>query len=395
MSPPAPSSRRQAVERWFIRRGVPHVIHDYRASTDVFTRAVPFLALVFAIELFSSFDDRFSGWAQFGVFCAGVAIALGAVVAVNRLRGRRFLQLPDRVGAIELAVFVLIPPILPALFTDNPWSNAMGLALINVAILVGAYLVVSFGLLPMVLWAGVYTGSQIGLIGRLVGRILPLLLLFSAFLFLNSEVWQVAHDFTWHYYAIVLVAFGLLSFGSVAVRVPSELTGLARFESWDEVCELVNGCDSPLAPAEPPEGFALSDVPQLGRMDRINLGLLMFTAQAVRVVLVGVVIGVFYVAFGLLAVREATIVSWVGVEGFDPLARFGLFGSDLVLTWELLAVSGFIATLSSLQFAVSTVTDKAYREHFYDDMVHEAREVLATRVLYLAEIATQNHLSDE
>jgi len=39
-------------------------------------------------------------------------------------------------------------------------------------------------------------------------------------------------------------------------------------------------------------------------------------------------------------------------------------------------VSGFIATLSA--------TDKAYREHFYDDMANEAREVLATRALYLA-----------
>ena len=107
-------------------------------------------------------------------------------------------------------------------------------------------------------------------------------------------------------------------------------------------------------------------------MDRVNLGLLMFVAQAVRVVLVGVVIGAFYVAFGLLAVREATIVSWVASDALDPLARFGLFGNELVLTWELLGVSGFIATLSALQFAVSTIVDKAYREHFYDDMAHEA-----------------------
>ena len=81
------TSRREAVERWFIRRGVPHVIHDYRATTDVFTRAVPFLALVFLIEIFASFGDRFDGWAQFGVFWAGAAIALGAVAAVNALRG--------------------------------------------------------------------------------------------------------------------------------------------------------------------------------------------------------------------------------------------------------------------------------------------------------------------
>ena len=383
------TSRREAVERWFIRRGVPHVIHDYRATTDVFTRAVPFFALVFLIEIFASFGDRFDGWAQFGVFCAGAAIALGAVAAVNALRRRRLFQLPDRVGAIELAVFVLIPPVLPALFSDDRLSDTAGLAVINIILLVGAYVVVSFGLLPMLFWAGAYSINQIALIGRLVGRILPLLLVFSAFLFLNAEVWQVAHDFTWPFYAIVLGVVGLIALGSVAVRVPSELVGLARFESWEEACELVDGCDSPLAPAKPPADFAVSDVPPLERMDRVNLGLLMFVAQAVRVVLVGVVIGAFYVAFGLLAVREATIVSWVASDALDPLARFGLFGNELVLTWELLGVSGFIATLSALQFAVSTIVDKAYREHFYDDMAHEAREVLATRALYLAELSQE------
>ena len=88
------TSRREAVERWFIRRGVPHVIHDYRATTDVFTRAVPFLALVFLIEIFASFGDRFDGWAQFGVFWAGAAIALGAVAAVNGLRGAGCFSFP-------------------------------------------------------------------------------------------------------------------------------------------------------------------------------------------------------------------------------------------------------------------------------------------------------------
>ncbi len=388
------TSRREAAERWFIRRGVPHVIHDYRATTDVFTRAVPFLALVFLVEIFASFGDRFDGWAQFGVFCAGAGIALGAVAAVNRLRGRRLFQLPDRVGAIELAVFVLVPPVLPALFSEDRLSDTAGLAVINVALLAGTYVVVSFGLLPMLVWAGAYSINQIALIGRLVGRILPLLLVFSAFLFLNAEVWQVAHDFTWPYYAIVLGVFGLIAFGSVTVRVPSELVGLARFDNWEQACELIDECESPLSPATPPTDLPVSAIPPLDRMDRVNLGLLMFVAQAVRVLLVGVVIGAFYVGFGLLTVREATIVSWVASDGLDPLARFGLFGNELVLTWELLAVSGFIATLSALQFAVSTIVDKAYREHFYDDMANEAREVLATRALYLAELSREAEKED-
>ncbi len=352
----------------------------------MFTRAVPFLSAVFALELFSSFGDRFSGWAQFGVFCAGVAIALVAVAAVNRFNHRRLFQIPDRVGLVELAVFVLVPPLLPALFSENPWRDASGLALVNMGILLATYLVVSFGLLPMMVWAASYSFHQIALIGRLLGRILPLLLLFSAFLFLNAEVWQVAHDFSWPFYVIVVGVVGCISLGSVAVRIPAELVGLARFSSWQQACDLVNNCDSPLAPASPPANSAIAGVPPLGRLDRLNLALLMFVAQAVRVVLVGLFIGVFYVAFGLLTVREATILSWVATDSLNPVARFGLFGQELVFTWELLAVAGFIAVLSALQFAVSSVTDKAYREYFYDDMANEAREVLATRAIYLANL---------
>ncbi len=380
------NTRREAVERWFIRRGVPHVIHEYRATTDVFTRALPFLTLVFAVELFATFGDRFRGWAQFGVFCAGAAIALSAVITVNRLRERRLFQLPDRVGAVELAVFLVLPPVLPALFSENRWSDAVGLGLINLGLLVGTYLVVSFGLLPMVAWAAAYSGRQIALIGRLVGRLLPLLLLFSAFLFLNAEVWQVAHDITWPYFTIVIGLIVAISLASVAVRVPSELVGLARFKNWEHVCDKIADSDSPLIPAEPPADFAVAEIPPLDRMARLNLGLLMLVAQAVRVVLVGVVIGGFYVAFGLLTVRESTIVAWVALDSLAPLARFGFLGYELVFTWELLAVSGFIAALSALQFAVSSVTDQSYREHFYDDMADEAREVLATRALYLAEL---------
>ena len=42
-----------------------------------------------------------------------------------------------------------------------------------------------------------------------------------------------------------------------------------------------------------------------------------------------------------------------------------------------------LPAFSSLQFAVSAVTDDTYREEFLGDLVHDVREAFAVRALYL------------
>jgi hypothetical protein len=44
------TTRRQT-EQWFVDRGLPHFIAHYRASTDIWTRALPALTLLFLAEL--------------------------------------------------------------------------------------------------------------------------------------------------------------------------------------------------------------------------------------------------------------------------------------------------------------------------------------------------------
>ncbi len=96
-------------------------------------------------------------------------------------------------------------------------------------------------------------------------------------------------------------------------------------------------------------------------------------------VLVGLMIGAFYVVFGIVTVRFTTIQEWVSADP-DILWRIN---DQLVVTAELLRVSGFIAAFSSLQFAVSAITDDTYREEFLGELVGEVREAFAVRVLYL------------
>jgi hypothetical protein len=370
-------------EWWFVRRGFPQAIADYTARQDVWTRAWPFLLFVMLIELFTSFGDRFDGWAQLGVFVAGAGVLVGTFVTVNLVRGRRAFRLPDDIGVFELAAFVIAPAALPLWFSDRGWSGSALLVGVNLAVLGAAYLITSYGLVPALRVGVVQAFRQLRTVIQLVARGLPLLLLITAFVFLNAEMWQVAHDFSPAFFGISVGFMVLLALAFLALRVPKEINELARFDSWQTCCDLVRCTDAPIAQHLPVLDGRPPD-PDLTRVELVNVGILLTISQAVQTLLVGTIAGVFYVGFGLLAVRRDTVLQWTTATELNPLVEFGLFGDQVVLTWEHLAVSGFIAAFSVLQFAVASVTDATYRAEFYDDVARDVREVLAVRAVVRA-----------
>ena len=109
----------------------------------------------------------------------------------NRLRGRRWLERPPAIGWPELAVFIVVPA-LPSIVVGQ-WGDAAA----DVARggrparrPVGrSPATASF---PLLRWAGQRTLAQLAVLFNVVVRALPLLLLFTTFLFINAEVWQVA-----------------------------------------------------------------------------------------------------------------------------------------------------------------------------------------------------------
>jgi len=341
------------------------------------------LLFVLLIELFGSFGDRFGGWAQLGVFVAGAGVLLGAFVLVNLVRGRRAFRLPDDIGVFELAAFLIAPAALPLWFTDRGWAGAALLVGANVLLLVVAYLVTSYGLLPA-LRVGVFQAvRRLRTVTQLVARSLPLLLLITTFVFLNAEMWQVAHDFPPAYFAICVGFMVLLALSFLALRVPKEVIELARFESWQACCDLARRTDAPIVDRMPVLAGTPPE-PDMNRVELVNVGVLLTISQAVQTLLVGLIAGAFYVGFGLLAVRRETVLQWTTATELDALVEFGFLGDGVVLTWEHLAVAGFVAAFSVLQFAVASVTDATYRDEFYDDVAGDVRNVLAVRAIVRA-----------
>ncbi len=197
-----------ATERWFVRRGLPHFIAGYSASSDVFTRALPVLVFLFFVQVVNgiNLEDRWPWWGNVLAVVGSFGIFLGVWAVVNRLRGRRAFARPAEVGGVELAVFVVVPAIPPLVFGLHP-GEALGVAVGNVVLLGIVYVVAGYGVVALIAWAFRQLWRQLGDVIGLVIRALPLLLLVITFMFLNAEIWAVASDLDGAFFWLTLLLF--------------------------------------------------------------------------------------------------------------------------------------------------------------------------------------------
>lgn len=378
-------AERDRCERWFVRRGLPHLIDDYTATDDIFTRMAPFLAGVVFLEFFLAFGDRWTGWSQAVAFLGGMAALVGGVAVVNRIRGRRSFQLPDDIGVWELALYVLLP-IVPTVIGSqgSAGENAVSVVAFNLVLLAVGYVVTSWALIPMMRWSFGQVRRQVTDIANLAMKSLPTLLIFSAFIFINAEMWQVSNDFTLPLFGMVMLLLAGIGAIFVFVSVRRLTVDLARFSAWGDVRPRC--ANTPVEEIVPADDEPAPDTPPLVRRAEWNVNLLLFVAQGIQVLLVSLVITAFYVVFGLLTVREETLLQWTTVGELtyerDWAVDIAIFGTDLIFTRQLLLVALFIGMFSGLNFAVQVITDDTYREEFIADMTAEVRDALAVRAVY-------------
>jgi hypothetical protein len=370
-------------EEWFVGRGLPHFIADYDAATDIWTRALPALTLLFLFELVGLAPNReFPFWLDVVVVAAIFLIALGGWAFVNRLRNRPALARPDDIGPIEVAAFVIVPPLVP-LAAGGQVGQAVATAIANVALLGIIYLSTSYGLIAMTRWGLGRLLRQIESVTSLVARALPLLALLVTFLFLTQEVWQTAGDLAGAPYWLVVLLFPLVGTVFLVSRLPRDVGELNRFDDPDEIEPLCVG--TPVAStveAHAPAAFL--PPPPLDRREWGNVGLVALFSQGVQIVIVSVLIGGFFVLLGMLLVNEETTEQWAGQV--HVLATLSLGEQQLVLTEQLLRVAGFLTAFSGLNFTVYVVTDVTYRREFRQEVVNELRQAFAVRAVYRADI---------
>jgi len=371
----------RATERWFLRRGLPHLIEGYRATEDVFTRSVGVLLLVGLLETVNAVRREWTWWQNALALLGGAALMVAAYVGVNRLRHRPGRQRPDHVGPFELALFVVLPALVPLVFGEL--GTAALTALANLVFLGLVYLVTSYGLVPMTRWALGRTVAALETIADLVGRALPLLFALTILVFVNTEAWQVAAALPGPLFFLTGAMFVVIGLLFLLTRLPGEVRRV------DD--ELGDGGLAAACAGTPVEAEVRSVVDagvepiELTGRQKLNVYLVFLFAQAVQAALVTAAVFAFFTLFGLIAIRPVVVEGWLGADiPKEVLYDFVLFGHTLELTTALLHVSGFVAFVAGFSFTVSLVTDSGYREEFFDEVVGDVRQALAVRTVYLA-----------
>jgi hypothetical protein len=282
------------------------------------------------------------------------------------------------------------------LLSDASLGVAVGLV---AAGLVGlGYALVALRLRVIAVWAVVRTLRSLGLLFPLVTRALPLLLLFVTFLFINTEVWQVATSLDGGVLWVSVLLFSGLAVAFLLVRLPEELDRVDDELDADRLVAALRG--TPLAdvgaellaerpPAsdhasdpgsEPGAGSGpaaprVEDERHVAGFQRANLILVLLVSQMVQVLLLALAVLVFFLVFGVVAMRPDVIESWIG----QPPQSFEVWPT---LSLELAQVSVFLAAFSGLYFTVYAVTDETYREQFFTSVTAELERAVGVRAVY-------------
>lgn len=375
-----PDEAIDATESWFVARGLPHFIFRYSASRDVWTRAAPLLTLVALAEVVANAPSAdFEVWVSVVVSIAAFLAVIAVWAISNRLRQRPLFARPEDVGPVEVALFVILPALVP-IATDGQWRSGLVTGGANLALLLVIYLSTSYGIVPMTRWAVANGARQILSVSAVLMRALPLLLLVVIVVFYTVEPFQIAHEVPTELIGVAIGFFLFLATCFAAIRVPRQVGELSDGESWAAIRD--RAATTPAAPLSRGLPARASAPPKMSKKEWLNVGLVVMASEAVLVLLVGTAMFVFLVVLGVLTVPTELAEVWITKKP-DVLVEFGLFGADLSLTTELLEAAGFLAGFTALQFTVSLLSDDTYQREFLTDLRESLRESLAVRAVYL------------
>jgi hypothetical protein len=258
--------------------------------------------------------------------------------------------------ALVVAVLALAAGVVTGIAAEDVASGVLA-ATATAVVLVAGWAAVALRGAVIARWALRRTLSEVGVMFPLVTRALPLLLLFTTFLFINTEVWQVASSLPRPVLWSAVLLFAAIGVAFLLVRLPDELDGVTA--------RLGNGRAN------------------LNGWQRVNLILVLLVTQALQVLALAVAVFAFFVVFGVVAIQPDVIESWLGHGPTDRHWTVGSLDVEVPVSNELFQVSVFLAAFSGLYFTVYAVSDQTYRDQFFTRVSRQLERAVEVHARYV------------
>jgi hypothetical protein len=277
---------------------------------------------------------------------------------------------------LVMALFVLGLPFAGSGFSGLAAAEVIGFAIVAVIAIWLTYV----GIGSIVLWAFRFAWVQLGALGTLMSRALPLLML-TVLVYFTGELWQLSarmsRERLWQtigFLAVVAIVF-------MVTTIRDEVRALRedRAERSD-AATLLAGTPLAINEGTEPARSALSPAEQ------VNVVAVMVVAQAIQVVLFTAGLFAFFLALGIVAVPDDVAVLWSSEQSCplgEPPCPGTWFGIHVPVPQTIVHMSLFVAVLSGLYFTVSTSVDPLYRQRFFDPLIADVAISLAGRDAYL------------
>jgi hypothetical protein len=374
----------RGAERWLRARGLPYFV-PVRAWADRLTaRIAPFLVFLLLADIaFSGLirlhvtveedSDALALLLLLAVLLVVVA-AVAAPIALAWLSARvlrRYLAAGIPV-ALALLVLCVVGTPLVAWLTASGLDVGAALA-VNVVAVAAAYLFTWVGVGALLGSAARTALRQLGAVGALATRALPILMLVVVFAFFSRPLWEVTstmQPLRLLAAAVFFVVLGLL------FALPITRTEMRELNQSISPADRISSVRAAGLPGlEARAGGAGSP---LGRLERANIETAFVLALGFQALIFALLTCAFLLVLGGLAFSSEVLEEWVGSRA----GTLTLFGVEFPFTWALLKTAIFLSCVSSLNFLVSVTTNRGYRSTFYEPLFHEARVALSVRAAY-------------
>ncbi len=373
-------------ETWFSRNGFPQFVDGYNSAEHIWTRALPAMAVVATLQLVSALSYALtSGTRLVPVLLLVVpALVLVAWGFWSKYRRGYWFAPADRVGWPVLVGFLAVGVVAELVQIGQrvdgevvDWLSVLG-ALVVQALLLGIiYVFTRLAVLAMIGWAVRQTIRSAGDLYVVATKALPLLLIVLIVLFINTEVWQVASSLD---SPVLWASCGLLLLLGVLVTVERTHDQIATLQQDGPALEVREACRrTPLEDrVQEMEEFV---GPALGRPQRRNMLISALATQVIQAALIGTLVWLFFIVFGMLAITLPVQSAWVGDLGTADV--FYTMGDDHVLSRALIRVSTFLGAFAAFYTTIYASSDPVYRASFTEDAGASLQKAVDVRRAYL------------